>query len=512
MWPKLPQVYLQDSFQSRFIRMSLPAPPRLVDLASQSLLKDQALAIAALEVLPMELFPPLFTAAFAGRYSETLKAMVQAWPFACLPLGALMKEQQPHQEIFQAALDGLDVLLAQEPRPRRWKLQVLDLRKNAHQDFWTVWSGTRASIYSLLEPEVAQPVKKRQKVDSCRPGPKQTLAPVEVLIDLCLKEGTPDESLAYLIRKVKQGKGLLHLCCKKLKIFAMPMQNIKKILKMVQLDSIQDLEVNCTWKLSTLGKFALHLGQMGNLRRLLLSHIHMSAHSTPTKEEQCVSQFTSQFLRLHYLEELYLDSISFLKDRLDQVLSCLKTPLETLSITNCLLSESDLTHLSQHLNVSQLKDLGLSGVNLTCMSAGPLQVLIERASATLQDLDLDECGIMDSQFSAILPALSHCSQLMTFSFCGNPISMAVLEDLLHHTVGLSKLSHVLYPAPLESYEDVRGTLHLGRLAHLHARLKQMLQELGRPGMVWFSANLCPHCGDRTFYDPEPILCPCYMPV
>uniref|UniRef100_A0A8C0QV44 PRAME nuclear receptor transcriptional regulator n=1 Tax=Canis lupus dingo TaxID=286419 RepID=A0A8C0QV44_CANLU len=454
--------------ECEFIRMSMPAPPRLLDLAGQSLLRDQASAIAALERLPMELFPPLFTAAFTGRHSETLKAMVQAWPFACLPLGALMKEQQPHQETFQAALAGLDVLLAQEVRPR-WKLQVLDLRKNAHQDFWTVWSGTRASMYSLLDPEVPQPMKKRRKVEGCRPGPKPPLAPVEVLIDLCLKERTPDESLAYLIQIAQQRKGMI----------------------IIQLDSIQDLEVNCTWKLSTLGKFAPHLGQMGNLRRLLLSHIHMSSHTTLAKEEQCISQFTAQFLRLHHLEELYLDSISFLENRLDQVLRCLMTPLETLSITNCLLSESDLTHLSQHLNVSQLKDLGLSGVSLTNMSPEPLQVLIERASATLQDLDLDECGIMDSQFTVILPALGHCSQLTTFSFCGNPISMDVLENLLRHTIGLRKLSHVLYPAPLESYEDVRGTLHLGRLAHLHARLKQMLQELGRPGMVWFSANPCP---------------------
>ncbi|XP_026981079.1 melanoma antigen preferentially expressed in tumors-like [Sagmatias obliquidens] len=189
---------------------------------------------------------------------------------------------------------------------------------------------------------------------------------------------------------------------------------------------------------------------------------------------------------------------------------CLKNPLETLSITKCLISEADLMHLSQWPSVSQLKDLSLSGVNLTGISSKPLWVLIEKASATLQDLDLDECGIMDSQFSALLPALSHCSQLTTFSFCGNPISMAVLESLLRHTVGLSKLSHVLYPAPLESYEDVHGTVHLGRLAHLHARLKQVLQELGLPSMVWFSGDPCPHCGDRTFYNPEPILCPCYM--
>uniref|UniRef100_A0A8C3WIF7 PRAME nuclear receptor transcriptional regulator n=1 Tax=Catagonus wagneri TaxID=51154 RepID=A0A8C3WIF7_9CETA len=504
--------HFQDSLLSRFFRMGIWAPPRLLELAGQSLLRSEALAIAALEELPIELFPPLFPVAFTGRHGEILKAMVQAWPFPCLPLGVLMKEHQPRLETFQAALDGLDVLLAQEVRPRRWKLQVLDLHRKAHQDFWTVWSGTRASVCSVLEPEAAPPMRKRRRVEDSKAGPKQPWAPVEVLIDLCLKEGTPDRSLAYLLKKVKQRRGSLQLCCQKLKIFAMPMHNIRKILKMVQLDSVQDLEVNCTWKLATLGRFAPHLGRMGSLRRLLLSHVHVTPQAPPGKEEYCVSQLTAQFLSLQHLQELYLDSISFLEGRLDQVLRCLKMPLETLSITNCLISESDLMHLSQCPSVSQLKDLGLSGVNLTSMSSGPLQVLIERASVTLQDLDLDECGIMDSQSSALLPALSRCSQLTTFSFCGNPISMAVLESLLHCTVGLSKLSHMLYPAPLESYEDVRGTLHLGRLAQLHARLKQMLQESGQPSMVWFSANPCPHCGDRTFYDPEPILCPCYMPA
>ena len=94
------------------------SPRRLVELAGQSLLEDEALAIAALELLPRELFPPLFMAAFDGRHSQTLKAMVQAWPFTCLPLGALMKGQHLDLETFKAVLDGLDVLLAQEVRPR----------------------------------------------------------------------------------------------------------------------------------------------------------------------------------------------------------------------------------------------------------------------------------------------------------------------------------------------------------------------------------------------------------
>ncbi|MXQ99181.1 hypothetical protein E5288_WYG005325 [Bos mutus] len=111
------------------------------------------------------------------------------------------------------------------------------------------------------------------------------------------------------------------------------------------------------------------------------------------------------------------------------------------------------------------------------------------------------------------PALPECcSQLTTFSFCGNPISMAVLESLLHHTMELSKLSHVLYPAALESYEDMCSTLHLGLLAQLHARVKQLLCESGRLSVVWFSTNPCPHCSDQIFYDIEPILCPCYMPA
>ncbi|XP_062037964.1 melanoma antigen preferentially expressed in tumors-like isoform X2 [Lepus europaeus] len=492
--------------------MSLWAPPTLLEMAGKNLLRNESLAIAALEELPMELFPPLFMAAFNRRRRKTLKAMVQAWPFACLPLGALMKERKFHRETFQAVLDGLDVLLAQDVRPRRWKLQVLDLRKNAHQDFWTVWSGTRVGACSLVDSEATQPLRKKQRVDRSRAGVRQALAPLEVLVDLCLKEGSRDEVLSCLLEKVKAREGLLHLCCRRLRIFAMPMQNIKTVLKMVRLDSVQDLEVNCTWKLSTLGRFALHLGQMRNLRRLLISHIHLSSCASREEEDERVSQFTSQFLSLHHLQELCLDSISFLEGRLNHMLRCLKNPLETLSITNCLLSELDLKHLSQSPTICQLKDLGLSGVNLTTVSVRSLRVLLERTSATLQDLDLDECGIMDPQFSAILPALSRCSQLTTFSFCGNPISMAVLEKLLRHTIGLSNLSHVLYPAPLESYEDVRGTLHLGRLAYLHAKLKRMLRESGRPGMVWFSANPCPHCGDRTFYDPEPILCSCYMPV
>ncbi|XP_069858087.1 melanoma antigen preferentially expressed in tumors-like isoform X2 [Dipodomys merriami] len=401
--------------------MSVCGPPRLLELAVQSLLKDEALAIAALELLPMELFPPLFVAAYSGRQSKTLKAMVQAWPFVCLPLGALMKEKQFHQENFQAVLSGLDALLSQEVRPRRWRLQVLDLRKNAHQNFWTVWSDTRASLCSLMVSEDTRPVKTKKKVNGSRIRAEQALVPVEVFIDLSLKKGSCDQLLTSLIEK--------------------------------------------------------------------------------EEEEHCVHQFSSQFLSLHHLQELCLDSIPFLQGRLHHVLRCLMSSLKILWITNCLLLESDLMYLSQCPNISELKDLDLSGVNLTSISLEPLRDLLERVSTTLQTLGLIDCGIVDHQLTVILPSLNHCSQLTALKLYGNPISMSMLKNLQCQNIRLINLSYMLYPGPLESNQDIPGNFHLERFAHLHNKLKWMLHELGQANMDWFSSNPCYHCGDSTFYDP-----------
>uniref|UniRef100_A0A8D2H151 Uncharacterized protein n=1 Tax=Urocitellus parryii TaxID=9999 RepID=A0A8D2H151_UROPR len=91
-------------------RMSIQSPPTLLELAGCSLLSNKSRAIQDLEDLPIELFPPLFVEAFSRGHTEVLKKMVQAWPFTCLPLGALMRK--PQLEMLRVALDGLDMLLA----------------------------------------------------------------------------------------------------------------------------------------------------------------------------------------------------------------------------------------------------------------------------------------------------------------------------------------------------------------------------------------------------------------
>ena len=131
---------------------------------------------------------------------------------------------------------------------------------------------------------------------------------------------------------------------------------------------------------------------------------------------------------------------------------------------------------------------------MTDFSPKILCILLEQVAATLQELNLEQCGITESQLESILPALSCCSQLRVFSMCGNLISMAVLENLLRHTDGLSALRLEFYPAPRESYSSL-GILHQERLAQLKAELWQLLTDLGRPRKIWISPSPCPYCGE-----------------
>ncbi|XP_070279604.1 PRAME family member 12-like [Myotis yumanensis] len=513
--------------------MSIWTPPTLLWLAGESLLRDQASAIAALEYLPAELFPPLFIQACRRRMRKPLKVLVQAWPFPVLPLGSLMR--LPPVMVLQAVLEGLDGLLAQGVRPRRWKLRVLDLR-NMDVNLWRMWCG-----HSTWKCSHTRPVA----VHCSSPNMEHPLAPLEVFLDLDFSEMATVKFFMYIIQWAQQRKGSVHLCCKTLNFWELPFQRTRKVLDRVQLDCIQEVGVDCTWDLPTLGTFARYLGQMSNLQSLGLCHIKVLAEGENEEEEMEVEeeeeeeeeeqeeqkekkqaleeeylwereekeqqwkveeewereeqeweeeeerereeqeeqgyfpQFLSQMQRLQHLKKLYLHSTSFLQGRLDQMLRCLQTPLDKLSIWDCWpLTQSDLTHLFQCPNLRQLKSLCLYGANLTDFSPEPLQALLEAVAPTLQDLRLDNCAIVDSQVQAILPVLSHCHQLRDFTITENPLSVATIKQLLRHTAGLRSLELEWYPVPLECYRT-HETVDQERVALIQAELTGILRELGQ---------------------------------
>uniref|UniRef100_A0A8C9PPN4 Uncharacterized protein n=1 Tax=Spermophilus dauricus TaxID=99837 RepID=A0A8C9PPN4_SPEDA len=438
-------------------------PPTLQELAGRSLLKDKSRAILALEDLPIQLFPPLFMEAFSGGHTEVLKKMVQAWPFTRLPLGALMKK--PQLGMIRAALEGLDMLAAQQDRPRRWKLQVLDLRK-VHGNFWRTWSG---AVVDACSPGV---MKERQTVKAS-PDTGPTL-PLKVLVNLCFQQRPLNAFHSFLFRWVDERKGLIQLCCKKLQMCSLPVRTIEKILERLDLDFIQQLDVQCFWRLSTLATFATYWGQMSNLRKLFFSHVYVSAYASQEERDQL-----------------------------------LKTPLETLSITDCQLSDPDWNDLSGSPNLDQLIHLTLWGSKLTSFSPEPLVILLENAAATLETLNLQDCGITNSQLQAILPVLSCCSQLRVLSFNGNDISMSILSNLLLHTSRLTRLSLEKYPAPLESY-DAQGAIHPGRLFQLIDELMEILRDVREPKNVLFYTKPCHRCGNWFIYNLPSSPCRCWL--
>lgn len=86
-----------------------------------------------------------------------------------------------------------------------------------------------------------------------------------------------------------------------------------------------------------------------------------------------INPFTSQFLNLECLCVLSLDFSSFFEGQMDQLLRCLKVPLETLSIDDCELSEPDFkSQTSLGSGIRQLTHLDLSGAILINVSPEPL--------------------------------------------------------------------------------------------------------------------------------------------
>ncbi|XP_052591956.1 PRAME family member 8-like isoform X1 [Peromyscus californicus insignis] len=482
--------------------MSVQTPPTLMKLARQALLRNEALAISALEKLPWTLFPALFKDAFHGRHTRIVKAMVAAWPFPCLPVGTLMKT--PNLETFQAVLDGVDMQLTREFHPGIEKLQVLDLR-NVQHAFWNIWTGREDGDCS------AETVDERPVVKDL---PRYALRwrHLKVVTDLYLRLRLNEEQACFL-KWAQQRKDFLQIHCMNMKICALPVCPIKEILNVFHPGHIEELELNMGWDVFTLARFAPCLGQMRSLRKLFLAYIYKNTFRigtrTADREEKCISKVIAQFSKLHCLQHLSMNGIFFIKDHMEQILRSLRTCLETLSIQNCDLSQSDLNYFPWSHSLRQLKHLDLRDITLCTSCLKPLGVLLENVAGTLESLDLQGCSIKDSQVPDFIPALSRCSQLTRVNFWDNDFSMPTLKDLLHHTANWTKMSVEQYPAPMQCYFGL-GYISERRFAQLCLELMDTLRPLRQPKRILFSTDPCHECGERCVFDFGPRLCPCWQ--
>ncbi|XP_051061819.1 LOW QUALITY PROTEIN: oogenesin-3-like [Phodopus roborovskii] len=173
---------------------------------------------------------------------------------------------------------------------------------------------------------------------------------------------------------------------------------------------------------------------------------------------------------------LCANGMYFLTGCLEESLRYLSNPMGGLCITDCWLSHSDLDYLSQCLIVCELKHLDLNCVELSDSFPKLLGFSLNKYPenpGVCDTLELEGCNLTDSHFSALLPALTQCSQLTKINFYHNDISLLVLESLLQHTAKMRKLTQELYPTPPECYEDI--TILRDKLTQLCPELLDILR-------------------------------------
>jgi hypothetical protein len=144
------------------------------------------------------------------------------------------------------------------------------------------------------------------------------------------------------------------------------------------------------------GHVCFLVGQMRNLRKLHISQTCVSEYISRAAQAAChrlhFSVWQTQLLpRALYEQCLFPAWPPYTRCHLYQSWRL----LESLSIAQCQLAESDLKHLFQCLSIHQLKHLDLREVWLRYVCPEPLQILLESVADTPKTLDLEDCVIRD---------------------------------------------------------------------------------------------------------------------
>ncbi|XP_076986591.1 melanoma antigen preferentially expressed in tumors-like [Tamandua tetradactyla] len=471
--------------------MGSPAPPTLVDLAIQSLLRDEATAVRALAELPDNVFPHLLTVAFRGEYRRVLRGIVQAWPFRQLRLAPLLAGPGPWLGSLWAVLHGLDARPARSVRTRKSKLKVVDFRQDSELIQFHECSEDATEFVlpfaTWVEPEVTVHGTKPRQRRCLKKGTWQAWESVDIYINLSLGSVRMQELSYCVLRKVQKSCRPLHLFCRKLYIENMSVNRTVEILNLLPLEFIQELEVCDRWGLlSGRNVFARQVEQMKNLCHLKLSSVLGPWPSGNGSSSHALISFLSHLTKLEHLQMLHLSS-DHISGHLHQLLSYLPSSLETLELPFCALLDTDIHCLSKSPQAAYLKKLDLSQNNLSYVLPGVLEALLREVSGTLEQLVLSHCKVTDVYLMAFLPTLSCCFHLQSLSLSNNLISSSGLINLMQFMAGLPELKHVVCPVPLECYSYLPGSQLCyikPQFIKVEAMFRKKLQALRQEHVKW----------------------------
>uniref|UniRef100_A0A8C3U2E0 LRC14 protein n=1 Tax=Catharus ustulatus TaxID=91951 RepID=A0A8C3U2E0_CATUS len=406
-----------------------------------------------LPALPPHLYPVLFQVAFLDGRPLVLRDLVAAWPFPVLHFQRLVGHREllwDHtcidcvEAIIQAVVAQLQQEL-EEPGHRS-SLRVLDMTRLS--DF--VSSCAPASLNSWSSTEVlAKACVERHKGRSGAATAAPRALGVDIHADLVVNR----RSYGILRDAIQAGAaGPLRLKCHEFQAKYISAYEILTLLKSLDPSCVRRVDLHFrNLGLNGLLVILPHLSRFPQLRSLKLQHSKVDVRHLTTESDIRILCVARKLGMLPSLRELNLGS-SRLSGNLRQILCDLQAPLESLELAFCSLVPADLAFLSQSFHAPALKRLDLGGHDISQGLLEPLRLLLEETSASLLCLDLRECRMADSHLNALLPMLRRCSHLRFLGLYGNPLSTAVLKDLLLKSLELPDLHKVVYPFPVDCYK------------------------------------------------------------
>ncbi|NXI40843.1 LRC14 protein, partial [Galbula dea] len=486
----------------------------LVFLCARRVVSDHPSVRRALALIPTELYPVLFRAAFLDGRTLAVGDLVTSWPYPVLSFQRLLAHLDHHHHqhckgfsrklCVQAVIMAIVARLRQaleEPclDSRPCCLRVLDMTDLQASEAYgdpeemSLWSGTVALAKACLELSKHQS-QCQKRGSKRRKGPRgSSAAPqppgVEIRADLFVN-GT---SFGLLRDALRSGSSL-RLRCRDFRAEELSVIGTVTLLESLEPAGVRRVDLRFN-NLGLVGLSTLlpHLSRFPDLLSLWLPYNNVDVRQLAPAADTWLRRLAAQLGRLPNLKELNLGS-SRLSGNLRQLLSELQSPLESLELAFCSLLPCDLAFLRQSLHAPALRKLDLSGQNFTGSLLQPLQQLLEVTSASLLHLDLMECHLTDTHLEALLPALCRCSHLRCLGLFGNLFSTAALRSLVRKTLALPDLRLVVYPYPLDCYLGatprspsawcLEEEVDKERFAAVAAELCRLLVSSGRADAVW----------------------------
>ncbi|XP_069588155.1 leucine-rich repeat-containing protein 14 [Ranitomeya imitator] len=488
----------------------------LVFICSRRLVSDHSSLRRALPLIPEELYPMLFRAAFLDKKTLVLQDLVQTWPFSVLSLQRLLQGDEGHHPVqlyekanrlcVQTVILGVMAYLREELAgqkewrpPRKQRLRLLDMM-GTHDDglehgpdTMSVWSRTVALTKACINMAKRQHEESTQ-ASKCRRVPEDMAASsaysamcVDVRVDLFVNR----TSYAVLREALMLGShGPLRLQCRDIRAEELSLRSTVTLLELLNPDYLRQIDL----RFNNLGLPGLNallpsMRRFTHLLSLKLPYSNIDVMRLAPAAEEALQNFASQICQLSALRELNLGS-SRLSGRLSQLLGGLLTPLESLELAFCCLLPADLHYLSRSIHISFLKKLNLSGNNLSGVHLQPFLQLLHSVSTSLLHLDVMDCRLSDSTMATLTPVLCCCCCLRFLGLFCNPVTCQGIRTLLLRSLHMADLQLVIYAIPYDCYldaqppDDVRALINVDKLVRFEEEVQETLIRAQRTDMVW----------------------------